>query len=98
MAGLGSSATGTGQRVATAAAATDDKNLPFWRVVVNHEGQYSLWPSDRKRPLGWVDAGWGGSRQDCLAYIRSVWEDQRPLSLQNNSFSSPALLTLPGVY
>jgi MbtH protein len=53
------------------------------KVVVNHEGQYSLWPADRPNPLGWSDAGKSGSREECLAHIADVWTDMRPLSLRN---------------
>jgi MbtH protein len=32
--------------------------------------------------LGWTDAGKSGSKQECLAYIKEVWTDMRPLSLR----------------
>ena len=53
-----------------------------YKVVVNHEDQYSIWPADRENPLGWRDAGKQGSKQDCLDYIKGVWTDMRPLSLR----------------
>jgi MbtH protein len=53
-----------------------------YRVVVNHEEQYSIWPTDREIPNGWRDAGRSGSRDECLAHIREVWTDMRPLSLR----------------
>jgi MbtH protein len=55
---------------------------PMHRVVVNHEGQYSLWFADREIPAGWSDAGKGGTREECLAYVEEVWTDMRPLSLR----------------
>ncbi|HEY4088949.1 MAG TPA: MbtH family NRPS accessory protein [Bryobacteraceae bacterium] len=54
----------------------------IYRVVVNHEEQYSIWPADREFPLGWRDAGKTGPKADCLAYIEEVWTDMRPLSLR----------------
>lgn len=57
------------------------KDVKF-RVVVNHEEQYSLWLADREIPNGWSDAGKVGSRDECLAHIESVWTDMRPLSLR----------------
>ena len=60
---------------------TKDKDAQF-RVVANHEEQYSLWPSDREIPNGWSDAGKTGTREECLAYIEEVWTDMRPLSLR----------------
>jgi MbtH protein len=54
----------------------------LYKVVVNHEGQYSIWPADRESPPGWADAGKSGSKDDCLAYVEEVWTDMRPLSLR----------------
>jgi MbtH protein len=62
------------------AAPTDA--APACRVVVNHEGQFSIWPAGRELPPGWADAGRIGSREECLAYIAEVWVDMRPLSLR----------------
>jgi MbtH protein len=53
-----------------------------YRVVVNGEGQYSLWPEDRDLPLGWNDAGKTGLKEECLAYIDEVWTDMTPESLR----------------
>jgi MbtH protein len=53
-----------------------------YKVVVNYEEQYSIWPVDRENPLGWRDAGKSGSKGECLAYIKEVWTDMRPLSLR----------------
>jgi len=44
----------------------------IYKVVVNHEEQYSIWPVDRENPLGWRDAGTSGPKA-CLAYIKEVW-------------------------
>ncbi len=53
-----------------------------YRVVVNHEEQYSIWPSEKKLPLGWTATGTTGSRTECLAHIKEIWIDMRPLSLR----------------
>lgn len=53
-----------------------------YRVVVNDEEQYSIWPADRENPLGWRDAGFQGTKRQCLDYIQEVWTDMRPLSLR----------------
>jgi MbtH protein len=60
--------------------AQDDTAL--YKVVVNHEEQYSIWLAERENPLGWKDAGKSGLKQECLAYIKEVWTDMRPLSLR----------------
>jgi uncharacterized protein YbdZ (MbtH family) len=61
-----------------------DERDPFssYKVVVNHEEQYSIWPEHRNNPLGWRDAGKSGTKQECLGHIKEVWKDMRPLSLR----------------
>ena len=51
-------------------------------MVVNHDEQYSIWPADRANALGWTDVGKSGPKVECLAYIKEVWTDMRPLSLR----------------
>ena len=53
-----------------------------YKVVVNIEAQYSIWPDDREIPVGWVYSGVKGTKSECLAYIAAVWEDMRPLSVR----------------
>jgi MbtH protein len=62
-----------------------DKNddTMVYKVVVNHEEQYSIWPAQRENALGWKDVGKAGSKAQCLAYIEQVWTDMRPLSLRH---------------
>jgi MbtH protein len=54
----------------------------IYKVVVNHEEQYSIWPADRENPLGWQDVGKVGPKAECLAHIKEIWTDMRPLSLR----------------
>lgn len=60
----------------------DDKTV--YKVVLNHEQQYSIWPANRQNALGWEDAGKSGTKEECLAYIKDVWTDMRPLSLRRH--------------
>ncbi|HEY7415826.1 MAG TPA: MbtH family NRPS accessory protein [Ktedonobacteraceae bacterium] len=60
----------------------DAEDTTAYKVVLNHEEQYSIWPAERENPLGWRDAGRQGSKKECLAYIKEVWTDMRPLSLR----------------
>lgn len=60
----------------------DKEDNRTYKVVVNHEEQYSIWLADKDNPLGWKDAGKSGSKQECLDYIKEVWTDMRPLSLR----------------
>lgn len=59
---------------------TDDSTI--YKVVINHEEQYSIWPAERENPLGWSDVGVSGNKQTCLEHIQAVWTDMRPLSLR----------------
>jgi MbtH protein len=52
-----------------------------YRVVINHEEQYSLWPADKRLPADWRDAGQVGSKAECTTYIEKVWREMRPLEL-----------------
>ncbi|GIX47818.1 MAG: antibiotic synthesis protein MbtH [Candidatus Tectimicrobiota bacterium] len=61
-----------------------------YKVVVNDEEQYSIWPAAQANPPGWRDAGKEGSEEECLAYIEAVWTDMRPLSLRRQMGESPA--------
>ncbi|HYW06645.1 MAG TPA: MbtH family NRPS accessory protein [Longimicrobium sp.] len=54
-------------------------------VLMNHEEQYSLWLADKEIPLGWTAVGESGSKAECLAYVKEVWTDMRPLSLRNRT-------------
>jgi len=60
----------------------DRDDTTVYKVVVNHEEQYSIWPAHRENPLGWRDAGKTGLKPECLEYIKEVWTDMRPLSLR----------------
>lgn len=60
----------------------EKEDTTIYNVVVNHEEQYSIWPVGRENALGWNDAGKSGTREECLAHIKEVWTDMRPLSLR----------------
>jgi MbtH protein len=52
-----------------------------YHVLVNDEGQHSLWPSFREVPQGWTVVHKSDSRAACLEYINRHWTDMRPKSL-----------------
>lgn len=60
----------------------EEEDTTTYKVVINHEEQYSIWPAHRDNPAGWRDAGKSGLKPECLAYIDEVWTDMRPLSLR----------------
>ena len=51
-------------------------------VLVNDEGQHSLWPVHVPAPAGWRQVFGEDFREACLAYVEEHWTDLRPLSLQ----------------
>jgi uncharacterized protein YbdZ (MbtH family) len=63
-------------------AYNEEEDKTIYKVVVNHEKQYSIWPENRENPPGWNDVGKVGPKAECLAYIKEVWTDMRPLSLR----------------
>ncbi len=71
----------------------DREDTTTYRVVVNHEEQYSIWPVDREIPPGWREVGKSGPKAECLAYIKEVWTDMRPLSLRKQMASQDAAAT-----
>jgi MbtH protein len=54
----------------------------IYKVVINDEEQYSIWPAHRDNPAGWHDCNKSGLNAECLAHIKDVWTDMRPLSLR----------------
>jgi len=58
----------------------EDEN-GVYHVLVNAEGQHSLWPSTIKVPDGWRIVHESDTRAACLAFIERHWTDMRPNSL-----------------
>jgi MbtH protein len=61
---------------------SDSEDSTIYKVVVSSEEQYSLWPAYRDTPLGWKDTGKAGTKAICLAYVKEIWTDMRPLSVR----------------
>lgn len=59
----------------------DDPDGTFL-VLVNDEGQHSLWPSFAEQPAGWTVALAESQRDAALAYVEEHWTDMRPRSLR----------------
>lgn len=53
-----------------------------FKVLINKEEQYSIWPADLEVPGGWQVVGPEGDKQTCLAYVEENWTDMRPASLR----------------
>lgn len=72
----------------------DKEDTTIYKVVINHEEQYSIWPAERENPPGWQNAGKIGVKQECLEYIKEVWIDMRPLSLRKQMNEAASKKTL----
>ena len=68
--------------------AREEEDTTIYRVVMNHEEQYSIWPAEREDAPGWKDVGKCGTKSECLAYIKEVWTDMRPLSVRKRMESA----------
>ena len=58
----------------------EDEN-GVYHVLINDEGQHSLWPSFRDVPQGWTIIHKSDTRAACLEFINQNWTDMRPKSL-----------------
>ncbi len=56
----------------------------IYKVLINDEEEYTIWPAHRQTPPGWKEEGIAGSKEACVAYIHEVWTDLRPLSKRKN--------------
>jgi len=52
-----------------------------YHVLINEEGQHSLWPDFASVPAGWTVVKQTASRQECLDHIEENWTDIRPRTL-----------------
>ena len=73
----------------------EEQDDRIYKVVVNHEEQYSIWFADREPPTGWREVGKEGRKAECLAYINEVWTDMRPLSLRKQMEEAEATRESP---
>jgi len=67
----------------------EDEDGTF-HVLVNDEGQHSLWPSFVNVPAGWTIVHKSDSRAACLDFINANWTDMRPISLVKSMNESAA--------
>lgn len=48
-----------------------------FKVIVDTQAKYSVWPEDLDPPLGWSETEASGSLMACLTYISEVWSERR---------------------
>jgi MbtH protein len=66
----------------------DDERIVY-RIVVNQEEQFSVWPTNLSVPAGWREEGTVGAKGECLTRINRLWTDMRPLSLRKSMAAAP---------
>ena len=59
----------------------EQKDTTISKIVIDREEQYSSRPANRKNLLGWKAVGTPGTAAACMAYIKGVCTDMRPLHL-----------------
>jgi MbtH protein len=82
--------TSTGRVIATATRRIPVRTTSFdfessearFKVLINHEEQYSLWPADLPVPGGWSETGVCAAKEECDTYLEETWTDMRPKSLR----------------
>jgi MbtH protein len=63
---------------------SEKKEERTYKVLVNQEEQYALWPDDQAVPEGWQRVGPTGNKERCLSFVKESWTDMRPKSLRRN--------------
>lgn len=58
------------------------KENTIYKVIINAEGQYSIWQENVELSPGWRDVGKSGTEKECADYLKKTWKDLRPVSLQ----------------
>lgn len=58
-----------------------DEPSGMFVVLINDEGQYSLWPNFAAVPSGWQIVHGPDTREACLNHVEANWTDMRPKSL-----------------
>jgi MbtH protein len=53
-----------------------------FKVLINEEEQYSIWPERKAAPEGWKEVGFVGSKAEVTQYVDKHWVDMRPASLR----------------
>ena len=62
-----------------------------YKVIINHEEQYSIWLSKKSLPAGWKETEIVGNRKKCQNYIEEVWTDMRPLSIRKMNLPAKSI-------
>jgi len=67
------------------------KNHQILVLLVNNEGRYSTWPTEKPIRKGWKNTGKSGPEAVCLHHIKALWADMRRLSVARKIEGSPGV-------
>jgi len=60
-----------------------------YKILVNGEEQYCIWPEMKPPPLGWSEVGPAGSKEEVLDWIKVNWKDMCPASRRMGAAAVP---------
>jgi MbtH protein len=63
-------------------------------IVANDDGQFSVWPTHRRLPLGWRHIGPTGTRAEMHAWIREQFVETVPATYISRESRHQALSTV----
>lgn len=75
-----------GERQSTSQCTSEASSIDgdLFVVLINQEGQHSIWPAAKAVPAGWRCVNASASKSDSLAFVEGNWTDMRPKSLQTD--------------
>jgi MbtH protein len=50
----------------------------LYKVLMNRDAKFSVWPASRAIPVGWRHAGMTALKPECFAFIKSMWGIKPP--------------------
>lgn len=54
----------------------------LYAVLINREGQHSLWPENVEVPKGWTLVKEPSPKAEATAFVETSWTDMAPASLR----------------
>jgi len=54
----------------------EEDDTQTFKILIDSNKKYQIWPLNKKNPIGWNKVGKTGSKKECLKYIEEVWTDR----------------------
>jgi MbtH protein len=55
-----------------------ERDALLYKVLMDRDAKFSVWPASRTIPVGWKEAGVTALKSECFAYIKSIWKMRPP--------------------